>query len=75
MFTSTTSNATKEDEKIENEIIKEEKIENTLDSIDSILEHERQKNKKDNWIKLDKTAKFIHLPKVTENNIACHQRI
>ena len=67
MFTSTTSNATKEDEKIENEIIKEDRIENTLDSIDSILEHERQKNKKDNWIKLDKTAKLQRLHTFAES--------
>ena len=67
MFTSTTSNATNEEEKIENKIIKEEKIENTLDSIDSILEHERQKNKKDNWIKLDKTAKLQRLHTFAES--------
>jgi hypothetical protein len=67
MFTSTTSNTTKEEEKIENKIIKEEKIENTLVSIDSILEHERQKNKKDNWIKLDKTAKLQRLHTFAES--------
>ena len=64
MFTSTSSNANKEEqpeEQKENEIVKEEKIENTLDSIDNILDRERQKNKTDNWIKLDKTAKLQRL--------------
>lgn len=33
----------------------------TIDDIDKILERERQKNKRDNWIKLDKTAKIQKL--------------
>jgi len=33
----------------------------TIDDIDHILERERQQNKRDNWIKLDKTAKIQKL--------------
>ena len=33
----------------------------TIDDIDKILERERQQNKRDNWIKLDKTAKIQKL--------------
>ena len=32
-----------------------------IDDIDKILERERQQNKRDNWIKLDKTAKIQKL--------------
>ena len=32
-----------------------------IDNIDSMLERERQRNKTDNWIKLDKTAKLQRL--------------
>ena len=70
MFTSTATTAKKE-EQIDNEIVKEEKkeekIENTLDSIDSMLDRERQKNKTDNWIKLDKTAKLQRLHTFAES--------
>jgi hypothetical protein len=73
MFTSTATNANKEEqteqqkEKIDNETVNEEKIENTLDSIDSMLDRERQKNKTDNWIKLDKTAKLQRLHTFAES--------
>ena len=73
MFTSTATNANKEEQpeqqraKIDNETVKEEKIENTLDSIDSMLDRERQKNKTDNWIKLDKTAKLQRLHTFAES--------
>ena len=70
MFTSTATTAKKE-EQIDNEIVKEEKkeekIENTLDSIDNMLDRERQKNKTDNWIKLDKTAKLQRLHTFAES--------
>jgi len=74
MFTSTAPTANKEEQK-DNEIVKEEKIEekkeekieNTLDSIDSMLDRERQKNKTDNWIKLDKTAKLQRLHTFAES--------
>jgi len=33
----------------------------TIHDIDKILERERQQNKRDNWIKLDKTAKIQKL--------------
>ena len=79
MFTSTATTTNKEEQKeqkeqnvkIDNEIVKEEKkeekIENTLDSIDSMLDRERQKNKTDNWIKLDKTAKLQRLHTFAES--------
>ena len=70
MFTSTSTNANKEErpeEQKNNEIVKEEKIENTLDSIDNMLDRERQKNKMDNWIKLDKTAKLQRLHTFAES--------
>ena len=67
MFTSTATNANKEEQK-ENKIVKEEKIENTLDSIDNMLDRERQKNKTDNWIKLDKTAKLQRLHTFAESH-------
>jgi hypothetical protein len=74
MFTSTATNANKEEqpeeqkENPENEPVKEEKIENTLDSIDNMLARERQKNKTDNWIKLDKTAKLQRLHTFAESH-------
>ena len=74
MFTSTSTNANKEEqpeeqkENPENEPVKEEKIENTLDSIDNMLARERQKNKTDNWIKLDKTAKLQRLHTFAESH-------
>jgi len=70
MFTSTTTNANKEEqpeEQKDNKTVKEEKIENTLDSIDNMLDRERQKNKTDNWIKLDKTAKLQRLHTFAES--------
>jgi|TARA_B110000503_G_C7103927_1_gene395067 hypothetical protein len=38
-----------------------DKTEPPIDNIDSMLERERQRNKTDNWIKLDKTAKLQRL--------------
>lgn len=51
------------DDKIKDDTKKDVTLNNdiTIDDIDKILERERQQNKRDNWIKLDKTAKIQKL--------------
>ena len=45
----------------ENDKTEGDKTEPSVDNIDSMLDGERQRNKCDNWIKLDKTAKLQRL--------------
>jgi hypothetical protein len=72
MFTEKTKPIDNLDEKKEDEKKEDEKKDNktedvslkndiTIHDIDKILERERQQNKRDNWIKLDKTAKIQKL--------------
>jgi len=71
------------DDKTKDDKTKDDKTEDvtlkhnmTIDDIDQLLERERQQNKRDNWIKLDKTAKIqkLHVYAETygkDNSLPC----
>ena len=61
MFTENSNTIDKAEEKKEEVVPPTIKNDITIDDVDKILERERQQNKRDNWIKLDKTAKIQKL--------------